>query len=143
MCAQKTEAERPSQGVQTFVVEDEPQWGPGHIARVVRTAYQRVPDRNARIKRTEASCVKLKRQVWTSLLWLMTALWVQQVNVLSDRGKPLPLTIFYPEVPRNGFMRFGLRLFIGNKLCQGCARKTGYSTGIAFAPEAAVKSRNG
>ena len=88
MCAQKTEAKRPSHGVQTFVVGDEPRWGPGHSTQVVRTAYQRVPDRNAGIKLTEASCVKFNSQVWTSILWLMAAWW-RQANVLSDRQKPL------------------------------------------------------
>ena len=81
---------RPSHGVQTCVVEDEPQWDPRHSFEVVWTTYQRVPDRNAGIKLTEMSCVRLKRKVWTSFLWFMTALWVQ-VNVLSDRGKSLPL----------------------------------------------------
>ena len=82
---QKTETERPSHGVQTFVVDNELQWDPRHSTRVVRTASQCVPDRNADLQLTEASGARLKRQIWTSLLWLMTALWVQ-INVLSDRG---------------------------------------------------------
>ena len=90
MCAQKTEAKRPSHGVQIGVVEDEPQWDPRHSFEVVWTTYQRVPDPNAGIKLTEVSGVRLKRKVWTSFLWFMTALWVQ-VNVLSDCGKSLPL----------------------------------------------------
>ena len=100
MCAQKTEAERPWHGIQTFVVEAESQWDPRHSTEVARTAYQRVPDRNAGIKLTEASSAKLKRKVWTSFLWFMTALWVQ-VNVLSDCGKSLPLKVL-PRCP-NGW----------------------------------------
>ena len=90
MCAPKTEAERPWHGNQTFVVEAEPQWNPRPSTEVAKTAYQRVPDRNAGIKLTEASSARRKRKVWTSFLWFMTALWVQ-VNVLSDCGKSLPL----------------------------------------------------
>ena len=92
MCAPKTEAERPWHGIQTFVVEAEPQWNPRPSAEVARTAYQRVPDCNAGIKLTEASSARRKRKVWTSFLWFMTALWVQ-VNVLSDCGKSLPLKV--------------------------------------------------
>ena len=47
MHVQKIEAERPSHGVQTFVVDDELQWDPRHSTRVVREASQCVPDRNA------------------------------------------------------------------------------------------------
>ena len=36
MHVQKTEAERPLHGVQTFVVDDELQWDPRHSTRVVR-----------------------------------------------------------------------------------------------------------
>ena len=85
MHVQKTEAEVPSHGVQTFVVDDELQWDPRHSTLVVRAASQCVPDRTADIQLTEGSGARLKRQVWTSLLWLMTALWVQ-VNVQSDQG---------------------------------------------------------
>ena len=85
MHVQKTEAGRPSHGVQTFVVDDELQWDPRHSTQVARAASQCVPDRNAHIQLTGRSGARLKRQVWTSLLWLMTALWAQ-VNVLSDRG---------------------------------------------------------
>ena len=100
MCAPKTEAERQWHGIQTFVVEAEPQWDPRPSTEVARTAYQRVPDRNAGIKLTEASSARLKRKVWTSFLWFMTALWVQ-VNVLSDCGKSLPLKVL-PRCP-NGW----------------------------------------
>ena len=100
MCAQKTEAERPWHVIQTFVVEAEPQWDPRHSTEFARTAFQRVPDRNAGIKLTEASSARLKRKVWTSFLWFMTALWVQ-VNVLSDCGKSLPLKVL-PRCP-NGW----------------------------------------
>ena len=89
MCAPKTEAERPWHGIQTFVVGAEPQWNPRPSTEVARTAYQRVPDRNAGIKLTEACSARRKRKVWTSFLRFMTALWVQ-VNVLSDCGKSLP-----------------------------------------------------
>ena len=92
MHVQKTEAERPSHRVQTFVVDDELQWDPRHSTRVVGTASQRVQDHNADIQLTEASGARLKRQVWTSLLWLMTALWAQ-VNVLSDRGTSWPWNV--------------------------------------------------
>ena len=100
MCAPKTEAERPWHDIQTFVVEAEPQWDPRPSTEVARTAYQRVPDRNAGIKLTEASSARRKRKVWTSFLWFMTALWVQ-VNVLSDCGKSLPLKVL-PRCP-NGW----------------------------------------
>ena len=100
MCAPKTEAERPWHGIQTFVVEAEPQWDPRPTTEVARTAYQRVPERNAGIKLTEASSARRKRKVWTSFLWFMTALWVQ-VNVLSDCGKSLPLKVL-PRCP-NGW----------------------------------------
>ena len=85
MHVQKTEAERPSDGVQTFVVDDQLQWEQRHSTRVVGTASQCVPDHSADIQLTEASSARLKRQVWTSVLWLMTAFWVQ-VNALSDCG---------------------------------------------------------
>ena len=62
------------------------------VGRVVRAASQCVPDRNADIQLTEGSGARFKRQVWTSLLWLMTALWVQ-VNVLSDRGTSWPWNV--------------------------------------------------
>ena len=55
MCSQKTEAARPSHGVQTFVAECEPQRGLRHSARVARTASQCGPDHNADIKLTEVS----------------------------------------------------------------------------------------
>ena len=100
MCAPKTEAETPWHSIQTFVVEAEPQWNPRPSTEVARTAYQRVPDRNAGIKLTEASSARRKRKVWTSFLWFMTALWVQ-VNVLSDCGKSLPLKVL-PRCP-NGW----------------------------------------
>ena len=100
MCAPKTEAETPWHGIQTFVVEAEPQWNPRPSTEVARTAYQRVPDRNAGIKLTEASSARRKRKVWTSFLWFMTALWVQ-VNVISDCGKSLPLKVL-PRCP-NGW----------------------------------------
>ena len=100
MCALKTEAERPWHGIQTFVVEAEPQWDPRPSTEVARTAYQRVPERNAGIKLTEASSARRKRKVWTSFLWFMTALWVQ-VNVLSGCGKSLPLKVL-PRCP-NGW----------------------------------------
>ena len=74
MHVQKTEAERPSHGVQTFIVDDELQWDPRHSTRVVRAASQCVPDRNADIQLTERRGNRFKRQVWTSFLWLMTAL---------------------------------------------------------------------
>ena len=92
MHVQKTEAGRPSHRVQTFVVDDELQWDPRHSTRVVGTASQHVPDTNAEIQLTEASGARLKRQVWTSLLWLMTAL-LAQVNVLSDRGTSWPWNV--------------------------------------------------
>ena len=85
MHVQKIEAERPSHGVQSFFVDDELQWDPRHNPGVVRAASQCVPDRNADIQLTEGSGARLKRQVWTPLLLLMTAMWAQ-VNVLSDRG---------------------------------------------------------
>ena len=47
MYVRKAEAEMPSHGIQTLVVEDELQWDPGHSARVVKTALQRVPDSHA------------------------------------------------------------------------------------------------
>ena len=100
MCAPKTEAERPWHGIQTFVVEAEPQWDPRPSTEVARTAYQRVPDRNAGVKLTEASSARRKRKVWTSFLWFMAALWVQ-VNVLSDCGKSLPVKVL-PRCP-NGW----------------------------------------
>ena len=100
MCAPKAEAERPWHGIQTFVVEAEPQWNPRPSTEVARTAYQRVPDRNAGIKLTEASSARRNRKVWTSFLWFMTALWVQ-VNVVSDCGKSLPLKVL-PRCP-NGW----------------------------------------
>ena len=140
MHVQKTEAERPSHGVQTFVVVDELQWDPRHRTRVVGTASQSVPDGNADIQLTEGSGARLKRQVWTSLLWLMTALWVQ-VNVLSDRGTSW-LGTFYPDVSRDGIIRFVLRLLIGNQLCHLWLRKTGCSTDIVFPPEAAARPRS-
>ena len=59
---QKAEADRPSHGIQTFVVEDEPQWGPRHSAQVVRTAYQCGQDDNADIELTGASCTRLRRK---------------------------------------------------------------------------------
>ena len=92
MHVQKTEAERPSHGVQTFVVDNELQWDPRHSTRVLRAASQCVPDRNADIQLTEGSGAILKRQVWTSLLWHMTALWVQP-NVLSDLGTSWPWNV--------------------------------------------------
>ena len=100
MCAQKTEAERLWHGIQTFVVEAESQWDPRHSTEVARTAYQRLPDRNAGIKLTEASSARIKRKIRTSFLWFMTALWVQ-INVLSDCGKSLPLKVL-PRCP-NGW----------------------------------------
>ena len=45
-----------------------------------------------RIQLTERSGARLKRQVWTSLLWLMTALWAQ-VSVLSDHGMSWPWNV--------------------------------------------------
>ena len=51
------------------------------------------------------------------------------------------LGTFYPEVLRNGIMRFVLRLLIVNELCHLWARKTGCSTGIVFPPEATAKPR--
>ena len=63
MRAPKTEAERPWHGIQTFVVEAEPQWDPRPSTEVARTAHQRVPDRNAGIKLTEASSARRKRKV--------------------------------------------------------------------------------
>ena len=42
MHVQKTEAERPSHGVQTFVVDDELQWDPRHNTRVARAAWVQV-----------------------------------------------------------------------------------------------------
>ena len=45
---------------------------PGPSNRGVRTAYNRVLDCNAGITLTEASCVRLKRQVWNSLLCIMS-----------------------------------------------------------------------
>ena len=98
MNARKAEAGRSPHGVQTWIVEDEPQWNPRPSTEVARTAYQRVPDRNAGIKLTEASSARRKRKVWTSFLWFMTALWVQ-VNVLSDHGKSLPLKVL-PRCPK-------------------------------------------
>ena len=86
MNVRKAEAGRSPHGIQTWIVEDEPQWDPGPSTEVARTAYQRVPDRNACIKLTEASSARRKRKVWTSFLWFMTAWWVQ-VNVLSDCGR--------------------------------------------------------
>ena len=90
MGAPKTEAERPWHGIQTFVAEAEPQWIPRPSTEVARTAYQRVPDRNAGIKLTEASSARRKRKVWTSFLWFMTALWVQ-VNVFCPTVESLCL----------------------------------------------------
>ena len=97
MHEQKPEAGRPSHGVQTFVVDDELQRDPRHSTRVVRAASQCVPDRNADIQLSEGRDARLKRQVWTSLLWLMTALWAQ-VNVLSDRGKSWPWNVVASSV---------------------------------------------
>ena len=68
MNVRKAEAEMPSHGIQTLVVEDELQWDPGHSARVVRTTLQRVPDPNAEIELTEASCARLKGKIWISFL---------------------------------------------------------------------------
>ena len=62
MCAPKTEAERPWHGIQTFVVEAEPQWDPRPSTEVARAAYQCVPDHNAGIKLTEASSARRKRK---------------------------------------------------------------------------------
>ena len=87
---QKAEADRSSHGVQTLNVEDEPQWDPGPSARVTRTASQCVLGHNVDTKQTETSDARLKRQVWTSFLWLMTAWWVQ-VNVLYAREMSWPL----------------------------------------------------
>ena len=84
MNVRKAEADRSPHGIQTWIVEDEPQWDPGPSARVARTAWQCVPDHIVDTKRTEASSARLKRRVWTSFLWLMTAWWVQ-VNVLYAR----------------------------------------------------------
>ena len=100
MCAPMIEAERQWHGLQTFVVEAEPQWDPRPSTENARTAYQRVPDRHAGNKLAEASSARLKRKVWTSFLRFMTALWVQ-VNVLSDCGKSLPLKVL-PRCP-NGW----------------------------------------
>ena len=100
MNVRKAEAGRSPHGIQTWIVEDEPQWNPRPSTEVAKTAYQRVPDRNAGIKLTEASFARRKRKNWTSFLWSMTALWVQ-VNVLSDRGKSLPLKVL-PRCP-NGW----------------------------------------
>ena len=102
MNVRKAVAVRSSHGIQTWIVEDEPQEprNPIPSTEVARTAYQRVPDRNAGIKRTEASSARRKRKVWTSFLWFMTALWVQ-VNVLSDCGKSLPVKVL-PRCP-NGW----------------------------------------
>ena len=58
-----TSTEKPSLGIQTMVVEDEPQCGPGHSARVARRASQCVPDHNVDTKLTKASGARLKRQV--------------------------------------------------------------------------------
>ena len=56
--------------------------------RVKRAALQRAPDHNANVKLTNASSrARLKRKVWTSLLWFRTALW-PQLNVLFDHQKP-------------------------------------------------------
>ena len=90
MNVQKTEAERPSRGFQTFVVDDELQWDIRHSTRIVRAASQCVPDRNADIQLTGQSGTRFKRQVSTSFLWLMTALWLQ-VNVLYAKETTWPL----------------------------------------------------
>ena len=100
MNVRKAEAGRSPHGIQTWIVEAEPQWNPRPSTEVARTAYQRVPDRNAGIKLTEASSARRQRNVWTSFLWFMTALWVQ-VKVLSDCGKSLPLKVL-PRCP-NGW----------------------------------------
>ena len=92
MHVQKTKAKRSSHGVQTFVVDDELQWDPRHSTRVEGAASQWVPYSNADIQLIEGSGARLKRQVWTSVLWLMTALWVQ-VNVMSDRGTSWPWNV--------------------------------------------------
>ena len=102
MNVRKAEAGRSPHGIQTWIVEDEPQWDPGPSARVARTAWQCVPDHNVDTKRTEASSARLKRRVWTSFLWFMTAWWVQ-VNVLYARVTTWPLN----ALPRssNGWYR--------------------------------------
>ena len=102
MNVRKAEAGRSPHGIQTWIVEDEPQWDPGPSARVARTAWQCVPVHNVDTKRTEASGARLKRRVWTSFLRLMTAWWVQ-VNVLYARVTTWPLN----ALPRssNGWYR--------------------------------------
>ena len=102
MNVRKAEAGRSPHGIQTWIVEDEPQWDTGPSARVARTAWQCVPDHNVDTKRTEASSARLKRRVWTSFLWFMTAWWVQ-VNVLYARVTTWPLN----ALPRssNGWYR--------------------------------------
>ena len=64
MYVRRAEAEMLSHGIRTVVVEDEPQWDPGHSARVLRTAMQRAPDHHADIELTNASRARLRRQVW-------------------------------------------------------------------------------
>ena len=102
MNVRKAEAGRSPHGILTWIVEDEPQWDPGPSDRVARTAWQCVPDHNVATKRTEASGARLKRRVWVSFLWLMTAWWVQ-VNVLYARVTTWPLN----ALPRssNGWYR--------------------------------------